>query len=165
MSGSVTRACHLTFICHLITCYPVPRPLRLVGWGVTGNARSQVPLCLLSFTPVTGSQMKRWPMLLAPPLSASPPPPSRAWVPILGGAFRARGWNLRAFTLWQARSCWLSHPIRLRPRPRPRPRPRGNPTVPASGLFAGECGLESIRISKQAYNISVAFSPQEGVLG
>lgn len=144
---------------HLLSC---PKAFEASWVRVTGNARSQVPLCLLSFTPVTGSQMKRWPMLLAPPLSASPPLP-RAWVPILGGAFRARGWNLRAFTLWQARSCWLSHPIRLRPRPRPRP--RSNPTVPASGLFAGECGLESIRISKQAYNISVAFSPQEGVLG
>lgn len=56
---------------HHLVCYPVPRPLS--GWvGVTGNARSQVPLCLLSFAPVTGSQMKRWPMLLAPPLSASP---------------------------------------------------------------------------------------------
>lgn len=98
---------------HVFSC-PEAFEAGCTGRGGRERAKSQVCLGLLSFTPVTGSQTERRPKLLAPPLPT--PSSSRALVPILGGAFWTRGWNLCAFTLWRAGSCWLSHPVQLRPR-------------------------------------------------
>lgn len=84
------------------------------------------------------------------------PPPSQASVPLLGGAFGRRGpiYGLRS----QAReNGWLSRPLQLLPCSRFSQR-----SIP--GPVPGPGSLESISISRQALKVSMAPSPQLGVL-
>ena len=84
------------------------------------------------------------------------PPPSQASVPLLGGAFGRRGPIYGSPS--QARENGpLGHPLQLLPCS-----PFSQPSIP--GPVPGPGSLESISISRQALKVSMAPSPQLGVL-